>query len=87
MLVYLCASGDRVCVAHHRDRLRDVRIAVAINEGQPKHAHVETFEREEEALGAAGDCDQAHLVAEFRAIAGLTPRVLLGELPAAPSVG
>ncbi len=37
--------------AHHRDDLRDVRIAVAVHERQPKHAHVETFEREEEALG------------------------------------
>ena len=37
--------------AHHRDRLRDVRIAVAVDERQPKHAHVETFDREEEALG------------------------------------
>jgi AraC-like DNA-binding protein len=33
---------------------------------------------------AAGYYDQAHLIAEFRAIAGVTPRVLLGELRAAP---
>jgi AraC-like DNA-binding protein len=36
---------------------------------------------------AAGYYDQAHLIAEFRAIAGVTPRALLGELRAAPSVG
>ncbi|XXX80281.1 helix-turn-helix transcriptional regulator [Sorangium sp. So ce134] len=29
---------------------------------------------------ATGYCDQAHLIDEFRAIAGVTPRVLLGEL-------
>lgn len=31
----------------------------------------------------AGYYDQAHLIAEFRAIAGVTPRALLGELSAA----
>ncbi len=31
---------------------------------------------------AAGYYDQAHLIAEFRAIAGVTPRALLGELRA-----
>jgi AraC-like DNA-binding protein len=36
---------------------------------------------------AAGYYDQAHLIAEFRAIAGVTPRALLSELRAAPSVG
>jgi AraC-like DNA-binding protein len=36
---------------------------------------------------AAGYYDQAHLIAEFRAIAGVTPRALLGELRAAPSIG
>jgi AraC-like DNA-binding protein len=36
---------------------------------------------------AAGYYDQAHLIAEFRAIAGVTPRALLGELRAAVSVG
>jgi len=35
----------------------------------------------------AGYYDQAHLIAEFRAIAGATPQALLGELRAAPSVG
>lgn len=35
----------------------------------------------------AGYYDQAHLIAEFRAIAGVTPQVLLSELRAAPSVG
>jgi AraC-like DNA-binding protein len=35
----------------------------------------------------AGYYDQAHLIAEFRAIAGVTPRALLGELRAAPPVG
>jgi AraC-like DNA-binding protein len=34
---------------------------------------------------AAGYYDQAHLVAEFRAIAGVTPRALLGELRGAGS--
>ena len=36
---------------------------------------------------AAGYYDQAHLLAEFRAIAGVTPRALLSELRTAPSVG
>jgi hypothetical protein len=36
---------------------------------------------------AAGYYDQAHLIAEFRAIAGVTPRALLGEIHAAASVG
>jgi len=34
---------------------------------------------------AAGYYDQAHLIAEFRSIAGRTPRALLGELRAAAS--
>ena len=36
---------------------------------------------------AAGYYDQAHLIAEFRAISGVTPRALLGELRAAAAVG
>ncbi|MEO8904120.1 MAG: helix-turn-helix domain-containing protein [Polyangiaceae bacterium] len=36
---------------------------------------------------SAGYYDQAHLIAEFRAIAGVTPRALLGELRAAHSFG
>lgn len=36
---------------------------------------------------ATGYYDQAHLIAEFRAIAGVTPRALLRELRAAASVG
>lgn len=35
----------------------------------------------------AGYYDQAHLISEFRAIAGVTPRALLGELRAAQSIG
>jgi AraC-like DNA-binding protein len=42
---------------------------------QPRWASIAT---------AAGYYDQAHLIAEFRAIAGVTPRALLGELRAAP---
>ncbi len=34
----------------------------------------------------AGYYDQAHLIAEFRAIAGVTPEALLGELRAARSI-
>jgi len=36
---------------------------------------------------AAGYYDQAHLIAEFRAISGVTPRALLDELRATPSLG
>lgn len=36
---------------------------------------------------AAGYYDQAHLIAEFRAIAGVTPRALLGELQGLPEIG
>jgi AraC-like DNA-binding protein len=36
---------------------------------------------------AAGYYDQAHLIAEFRAISGVTPRALVTELRAAPSLG
>lgn len=35
----------------------------------------------------AGYYDQAHLIAEFRAIAGVTPRALLGELRTSGAVG
>jgi AraC-like DNA-binding protein len=44
-------------------------------EGQARWANV---------AAVAGYYDQAHLIAEFRAIAGVTPRVLLAELRAAP---
>jgi AraC-like DNA-binding protein len=36
---------------------------------------------------AAGYYDQAHLIAEFRAIAGMTPRAFLDELTVAPPLG
>lgn len=36
---------------------------------------------------ATGYYDQAHLIAEFRAIAGVTPRALLRELRGAPPIG
>jgi AraC-like DNA-binding protein len=36
---------------------------------------------------AAGYYDQAHLIAEFRVIAGVTPQALLGEIRSASSVG
>ena len=40
-----------------------------------------------EIAAGAGYYDQAHLIAEFRAITGVTPRALLGELRAAPLLG
>jgi AraC-like DNA-binding protein len=36
---------------------------------------------------ASGYYDQAHLIADFRALTGVTPRALLGELRAAASIG
>lgn len=36
---------------------------------------------------ATGYYDQAHLIAEFRALAGVTPQALLDELSATPSIG
>jgi hypothetical protein len=44
------------------------------DERQSDHAHVQTFHG-------------SHLIGEFRAIAGVTPRALLGELRAAQSIG
>jgi AraC-like DNA-binding protein len=53
-------------------------LRVAHDDGQASWAGI---------AAAAGYYDQAHLIAEFRAIAGVTPRALLGELRAAPAVG
>lgn len=45
-------------------------------------AHEEGHDNWAGIAAAAGYYDQAHLIAEFRAIAGVTPRALLGELGA-----
>jgi AraC-like DNA-binding protein len=57
-------------LARFHDALRAAGEAGA---GQPGWAHI---------AAAAGYYDQAHLIAEFRAIAGVTPRALLRELRA-----
>jgi AraC-like DNA-binding protein len=48
-------------------------------------AHEETRVSWASIAAAAGYYDQAHLIAEFRLIAGVTPQALLGELRAAES--
>ena len=53
-------------------------LRAAREEGQANWARI---------AAAAGYYDQAHLIAEFRAIAGVTPRALLGELRVAHSIG
>jgi AraC-like DNA-binding protein len=50
-------------------------LRAALADARPSWASIAT---------SAGYYDQAHLIAEFRAIAGVTPPALLGELRAAP---
>jgi AraC-like DNA-binding protein len=50
-------------------------------------AHEDSHASWASIAAAAGYYDQEQFIAEFRAIAGVTPRALLGELRAAPSVG
>lgn len=52
-------------------------IRAARAEARPRWANI---------AATAGYYDQAHLIADFRAIAGATPRAFMGELGAAPPV-
>lgn len=61
-------------------RLRRFRVAL-------RAARVDAQASWASIAASAGYYDQAHLIAEFRAIAGVTPPALLSELRVAPAIG
>ena len=88
------ATALRVSERNLRRVFRDT-----VGVGPKTFARLERFRRALDAARAqeaprwavialdAGYYDQAHLIAEFRAIAGVTPQALLGEMRAGVSIG
>jgi AraC-like DNA-binding protein len=88
------ATALRVSERNLRRVFRDT-----VGVGPKTFARLERFRRALDAARAqeaprwavialdAGYYDQAHLIADFRAIAGVTPQALLGEMRTGVSIG